>query len=101
MQYITLICMAGMSTSLLVNKMKRAAAEKKTEVEIAAMSEAAFVRYEKPTDVLLLGPQIRYRYEEMRAQYEPLGIQVAVIDSRLYATMDGETVLKQALQMLA
>lgn len=75
--------------------------ENGTEVEIIAMSEAAFARYEKPTDVLLLGPQIGYRYEAMKAACEAEGIPIAVIDSGLYAKMDGETVLKNALGMLA
>lgn len=100
MKYITLVCMAGMSTSLLVNKMRRAAAENGVEAEIIAMSESAFARYGKPTDVLLLGPQIGYKYEAMKAECEGKGIPVAVIDSGLYAGMDGETVLKNALEML-
>ena len=101
MKYITLVCMAGMSTSLLVNKMRRAAAEMNAEAEIIAMSEAAFARYEKPTDVLLLGPQVSYKYEAMKERCAAEGIRIGVIDSVLYGRMDGEAVLKQALEMLS
>ena len=66
MLYITLVCAAGMSTSLLVNKMKDAAKKENIEAEIIAMSEAAFAKYDKPTDVLLLGPQVRYLLSKMK-----------------------------------
>ena len=66
MKRIVLICMSGLSTNLLVNKMKRTAKERGIEAEICAMSELAFTRYEKPTDVLLLGPQVSFRLEETK-----------------------------------
>lgn len=99
MKHIILVCMAGMSTSLLVNKMKRAAAEKKLDVEIAAMSEMAFEHYDKPIDAVLLGPQIGYRFEDMNMRCEAKGIKAALIDAQVYAKMDGEKVLEQALNM--
>lgn len=100
MKYITLVCAAGMSTSLLVNKMRRTAAAEGLEAEIMAMADFAFLRYEKPTDVLLLGPQVGYRYDELKEKFGPEGIPVAVIDSRLYAAMDAEAVLHMALDMI-
>ena len=44
MKRIVLICMSGLSTNLLVNKMKRTAKERGIEAEICAMSELAFTR---------------------------------------------------------
>ena len=61
MKRIVLICMSGLSTNLLVNKMKRTAKEQGIDVEIQAMSELAFTRYDKSADVLLLGPQVSFR----------------------------------------
>ena len=66
MKYITLLCNAGMSTSLMVNKMRRIATKQNIEVEIHAMAEFAFQKYDKPTDVLLLGPQVRYKYDVLK-----------------------------------
>ena len=73
MKHIILICAAGMSTSLLVNKMKSAASEEGKEVHIEAMSANIFATYQEPVDVLLLGPQISFLEEEMRTTYEPKG----------------------------
>ena len=43
------------------------------------MSELAFTRYDKPTDVLLLGPQVSFRLEEMKQKLCPAGVRVALI----------------------
>lgn len=95
MKYVTLICMAGMSTSLLVNKMRRLAKEQNLDISVNAMSEAAFGRYDGPIDVLLLGPQIAYRLPELKEKPELTGIQMGVIDPEVFAAMDADTVLKK------
>lgn len=101
MTHITLVCAAGMSTSLLMNKMKAAAKEKGIEVTIDAMSEAAFAKYDGPTDVLLLGPQISYLLDEMKKEYEPKGIKITVVNMADYGMMNGGKVLTDALALLS
>ncbi|EHJ01756.1 phosphotransferase system lactose/cellobiose-specific IIB subunit [Clostridium sp. DL-VIII] len=100
MRYITLVCAAGMSTSILMARMQESAKKQGIEAKIIAMSEAKFEEYEEPTEVLLLGPQIEYMADEMKEQYEPKGIKVAVIDMMDYGTLNGEKVLKDALALL-
>lgn len=99
MKRITLVCAAGMSTSLLVSKMNLAAATDGINVKIQAVPESSFERYANETDVLLLGPQVSYTLNKMKSQYEPRGIKVAVINSIDYGMMNGEKVLKQALDL--
>jgi PTS system cellobiose-specific IIB component len=99
MKKITLICAAGMSTSLLVTKMKAAAEKLGQEVEIRAIAESKFKDYENDTDVLLLGPQVGFLLKKFKEKYEP-GIPVAVINSIDYGMMNGEKVLKTALGLL-
>ena len=55
---IMLVCAAGMSTSLMVNKMQKAAEERGLAATIFAVpvSEAEDYLSEKKVDVLLLGP---------------------------------------------
>ncbi|WP_124067699.1 PTS sugar transporter subunit IIB [Clostridium sp. E02] len=100
MIYITLICAGGLSTSMMVNKMKESAKKKKIEVEIKAMASSAFASYKNPTDVLLLGPQINYLYDEIVREYGEKGIKISVIDMMDYGMMNGEKVLETALQLL-
>ncbi len=100
MLYITLICAAGMSTSMLTQRMQKAAEKKGVEVNIIALPESKFRNYKEKTDVLLLGPQVRYLYDEIKAEFEPKGLKVAVIDMRDYGMMNGEKVLEDAIKLL-
>lgn len=95
---ILLVCSAGMSTSLMVNKMKDAAAKKGVEAEIWAVADAEASENIKKADVMLLGPQVRFLEKKMKdvAGSKP----VAVIDMMAYGTMNGEKVLEQGLKLL-
>ena len=64
-QKITLFCSAGMSTSLLVNKMKEAASAAGKDYEIAAYSMNEAPEKGKTADVILLGPQVRFAKDKM------------------------------------
>jgi cellobiose PTS system EIIB component len=99
MKQITLICAGGMSTSMLVSKMKTAAAQQGVEVEIRATAEASFPEFEGKTDVLLLGPQVGYKLNSMKLKYAGKDMKIAVINSVDYGMMNGEKVLKTALSM--
>lgn len=98
---ILLACNAGMSTSLLVENMKKAAQEKGIEIEIKAVG-ASSVRVEMLKEqgwqVVLLGPQVRYELKRIQKAAEP--IPVDVIDTRDYGLMNGKNVLDKALALL-
>ncbi|WP_347905894.1 PTS sugar transporter subunit IIB [Enterococcus cecorum] len=95
---ITLICAGGFSTSMLMNKMKEAAAKKGVDVEIRAMAESNFEKFDGPTDVLLLGPQVGHLLDQYQNKSE--NMKVSVIDMMDYGMMDGEKVLEDALSLL-
>ena len=57
---IRLFCAAGMSTSLLVNKMKDAASKRGIEADIAAFPEGQMDQHLNGVNVALLGPQVGY-----------------------------------------
>lgn len=99
MKKILLVCAAGMSTSLLVNKMKESAVEKAIEVEIEALPVSECSRVIDQVDIVLLGPQVRFQ----KSQVDGLAkgrIPVEVIDMRLYGTMNGKAILEGALEKI-
>jgi PTS system cellobiose-specific IIB component len=100
MKRILLVCSAGMSTSLLVSKMRIAASEQRIEAEIHAVAEAELSDHSDKVDIVLLGPQVRFLLNKMKAFLEPKGIYVAVINSVDYGTMNGDNVLKQAIELI-
>jgi cellobiose PTS system EIIB component len=100
MKRITLVCSAGMSTSLLVTKMNAAAAKQGIEVKITAVAEVELKDHWEETDVLLLGPQVRYLISKLKAEGDRRGIPVELINTIDYGTMNGEKVLKQAMDLI-
>lgn len=99
MKKIMLVCSAGMSTSLLVTKMVKAANEKGLELEIFACSESEAKQKYGEVDIILLGPQVRFLLSKIQKSVEDRKIPVAVIDSIDYGTMNGPVVLEKALKL--
>lgn len=99
MKNILLVCAAGMSTSLLVNKMNDAAKENGIEVSIKAMSITECSSVIDEVDIVLLGPQVRFQKPQVDSLVNGR-IPVEIIDMRLYGTMNGKAVLEQALKNL-
>lgn len=90
---ILLACNAGLSTSMLVQKMKDSAEERKIDVEILAVSVNSINDY-LDYDVLLLGPQVRFLKDNIA---EKVNMPVIVIDTMDYGMLNGTKVLDNAL----
>lgn len=99
---IMLVCSAGMSTSLLVTKMQKAAEAQGLETDIFAVSasEADQQIETKNVDVLLLGPQVRFMKSQFEKKLANKAIPLDVIDMKDYGMMNGEKVLAMALQLI-
>lgn len=96
---IRLFCAAGMSTSVLVEKMKEAAVKKGKETEIAAFPISEMADKLDGVDVALLGPQIGFQLGRAKSLCEPKGIPVDVIPMTDYGTCNGMNVLKFAYKL--
>lgn len=96
---ILLVCNAGMSTSLLIEKMKTAAQKKDIECTITAQALEDLESHLEDKDIILLGPQVRFKKEKTKELVSGK-IPVEVIDMSAYGTMNGEKVLEQALKLL-
>ena len=99
MVIIRLFCAAGMSTSLLVNKMKDAAKAKGIEADIEAFPEGQMDKNLDGVHVALLGPQVGYTLGKAKKICEPKGIPVDVIPMVDYGMMNGQKVLDFALKL--
>lgn len=95
---ILLVCNAGMSTSLLVTKMEKAAEKDgiKANISATASSDLKQKMDEITPDVMMLGPQVRYMQKKLDAEYD---FPVEVINMQDYGLMNGENVLKAALKI--
>lgn len=102
MKKIYLFCSAGMSTSMLAQKMQKVADEFKVPVKVAAFPHgkiSEIVENDTP-DCILLGPQVKHLYQSTVDKYSNLNVPISVIDTQDYGTMNGEKVLKHAVKLI-
>jgi PTS system cellobiose-specific IIB component len=97
---ILLCCSAGMSTSLLVKKMQDAATEMGVEAKIWAIGEAQVVDSIQNADVLLIGPQIRFKLNDLKKLGQEKNIPVEVINMMDYGRINGKAVLEHAMKLI-
>lgn len=95
---IMLACAQGVSTSLLVTKMIQAAQASQEEVKIWAIDYSSVEEELGNFDVLLLGPQVRYAYDEIKEIVNDKA-PVAIIKQVDYGRCDGASVLSYALKL--
>ncbi|GAA0182195.1 PTS sugar transporter subunit IIB [Clostridium sediminicola] len=102
MKNIFLFCDAGMSTSLLVSKMRESAKAHNVNVQIQALPFAKSFEIidNKKADCILLGPQVKFLLKDIEDKCKKQNIPLDVVNSTDYGTMNGEKVLKQAIKMI-
>ena len=96
---IRLFCVAGMSTSLLVNRMREAALKKGESVDVRAYGESDMEQCLDGVDVVLLGPQSRPALKRAKILCRSRQIPVDVIPAAIYSRMDGEKALEFAREL--
>lgn len=102
MKKIYLFCSAGMSTSLLAQNMQDVATSHNLPFEVKAFPIGTLgdvIERENP-DCILLGPQVKYLYNDTVNRYGANGKPIMVIDTADYGMMDGEKVLKKSIMLM-
>ena len=100
---VILVCAAGMSSSLIEEKIRQAAAAAGKDMELKAIdaTRMSLWDYERdPMDVILVAPQVRFKKKGIIEKAEPLGIIVQDIDTIAYGMVDGEKIFAQVLNAI-
>jgi len=96
---IKLFCALGMSTGMLVKKMREAAEKKGLDVFIEAYPEPSMATETNDCDIALLGPQVGFKLGAAKEICEPKNIPIDVIPMQDYGMMNGEKILDFALSL--
>lgn len=94
---IMLVCAGGMSTGILMKKMQKWANDKNIHLEVKAYGVGEYEEHYKEYDCILLGPQISYKANEIRATVDK---PVDLIQSFDYAVGNVENIMKQVDKLL-
>ena len=95
---ILLVCCAGMSTSMLVQRMDKAAKVKGVQATIDAVPATQVQKVINDFDIVMLGPQVRTQKKNIEALAN--GKPVVLIYMRDYGMMNGEKVLDFAIKTI-
>ncbi len=93
---ILFVCAGGMSTGLIVKKMEKWAVEKDLDLTVHATGLGGWERQWKDYDCILVGPQVRFKIDEIRSGVE---IPVAQIEPQVYGLQDVDKIMKQAIEI--
>lgn len=98
MKKITLVCSAGMSTSLLVKAMKQFDVDNEYQIVCCDVicCQSAII----DSDILLLAPHISYLKEQYEKKCQENHIPLMIIDTHDYAKLNGKEILKKAEDIL-
>ena len=87
---VILVCAGGFSTSIIMENMREvASADDVIDAYPVDSLESLIDNY----DVVLVGPQIRFRYPEIKKLAEEHGKKSSIIDRKLYGSLDGNKIL--------
>ncbi len=95
---IYLFCSAGMSTSMLVQKMQKEAELMDGEFEIEAFAESTVDINGPKADVIFLGPQIRFKEPTIKEAFPDKPVEA--IDMRIYGMVNGKALLERAIELI-
>lgn len=98
---IVLACVAGLSTTMMMDSMKDVIKTSKKlnseDFNLMAIPVDSLPSEIDDADVVLLGPQVSYKKDYVESLTTPRNIPYVVIGKETYGSMDGGTVIKEAL----
>ena len=97
MKKIVLACAAGMSTSMLVVNMRKAAEEQGFACDIHAYPIQDVKDKGADADIVLLGPQVRFQLGKVQGM---VSCPVEAIDAAAYGMMNGKAVIDHVREVL-
>lgn len=97
---ILLVCTFGMSTSLLVKKMKDEAKARGIETHIDAMPVEELPEMIDYYDAILFGPQVKYKEKMVSELCAAHSKKYIFIPPQVYGMVDGKKTLELALKLM-
>ena len=94
---LMLICGAGMSSSLLANKVNDAIKRRGLDVEAWAIATTEINQHLGHCDVVLLAPQVRFNLEAYRKLLGDTPIEI--IPFQIYGSMNGDKIVDQGIEV--
>ncbi len=99
MKKIYLFCSAGMSSSILAEKMNKVAKEQSLDLHVTYFTENSIDAEGSDADLILLSPQIRYRQSDVARKFPEK--TVYVINMTDYGLLKAENIVNECIKLLS
>lgn len=93
---VLLLCGSGASSGFLAANMKREAIKMNMDFMVIARSESEIEDYIDDCDCVMLGPHLRYLYEDINEEYGNEK-KIILMRSDYYAKLDGKKAIEHML----
>lgn len=97
---VVILCAMGMSSSVIVNAVRKAATAKNVDIDIHCQPSLNFKDEDfNSVDVVLLAPQIRGQAADIRNYLKDYPVKIGEIGMYEYAIAKGDVVLDNILKL--
>lgn len=97
---ILFVCAGGMSSSIVVNALKKEAAKEGIEMEVHAIGTGEVEdEINNGWDICMVAPQVRHRFPQVKKQADDAGVPCEPIPPQAYSPLGGPTLLKKVKEM--
>lgn len=95
MKKVLLVCGTGASSGFMAKNIRQAAKKKGVEISVKARSDSELDEFIEEIDLLLVGPHLKYMFEDLKQEADPHNVPVEIIKESAYGSLDGDAVLAQ------
>lgn len=92
---VLFVCSGGMSSAIVVDALKKEAKKHDQELEVHAIgSSEVEAELENNWDVVMVAPQIRHRFDNIKKLADEAGVPCGAIPPQGYTPLGGPTLYK-------
>jgi PTS system cellobiose-specific IIB component len=97
---VFLVCSGGMSTSYLVQALKKAIQSQNLNLDIEAIPITQLPDRIQEASAILIAPQIRHQKASIESWARKHSLPFAIMDGKAFGTLDVSKILDQVQQLL-
>ena len=79
--------------------MRKVAKKEHLYVTVHAVSKSEIMQHADKVDVILLGPHFAAEVPAIQKEVQQYGVKVGSVNPEYYASLDGEAILRQAIDL--
>ncbi|KEK23533.1 PTS sugar transporter subunit IIB [Bacillus gaemokensis] len=98
---VLFVCSGGMSSSIVVNALKKEAEKKGISMDVHAIGTSEVEEEVKNGwDVVMVAPQVRHRFDTVKKIADQQSVPCGVIPPQAYTPLGGPTLLKAVNELI-